>query len=65
MLIGYFFIWIGGNAYLLLCKGDSKVGGIEGYRMSWGVYHDETGRRMRNSSILREVRLGFPLDEGE
>ena len=29
-----------------------------------GVYHVKTGRRMRKSSTLREVRLGSPLDEG-
>ena len=32
-----------------------QVGGIEA----------KTGGRMRNSSTLRKVRLGFPLDKGE
>ena len=44
--------------------GDCKVDGIEGRRTRRGIYHAKTEKKMRNSSTLREGRLGFPLDEG-
>ena len=43
----------------LLCKGNSKVCGIEGERREGGVYHTETGKGIRNLSweVRSKVRL--------